>query len=173
MRSKLALLLLAGLVVLIATQYASAAKAKKGPLKKLSNMKHEISEKFANLAAKQLKRSVKVEDLRPPPKFMCITCPFLGVNPYATRRIPIGRTSFRRPSYRAPSYRRRRTSRFSSLRRRRYYWFERNSVFGSKYNSLHQLLFTLFSLKIHYFFQHCSPNLAQDRKKYMKTNHRT
>ena len=68
MRSKLALLLLAGLVVLIATQYASAAKAKKGTLKKLSNMKHEISEKFANLAAKQLKRSVKVEDLRPPPK---------------------------------------------------------------------------------------------------------
>jgi len=124
MRSKLALLLLAGLVVLIATQYASAAKAKKGPLKKLSNMKHEISEKFANLAAKQLKRSVKVEDLRPPPKFMCTTCPFLGVNPYATRRIPIGQTSFRRPSsYRAPSYRRRRTSRFSSLRRRRHFGF--------------------------------------------------
>jgi len=128
MRSKLALLLLAGLVVLIATQYASAAKAKKGPLKKLSNMKHEISEKFANLAAKQLKRSVKVEDLRPPPKFMCTTCPFIGpyigVNPYDSRRIPVGRTRTvvtEDPS----SYRT--NSRFSSQIRS-----QRNSIFGSK-----------------------------------------
>ena len=75
MRSKLALLLLAGLVVLIATEYASADPEKtenastKGPLKKLSNMKHEISEKFANQAAKKKnKTSVTVKDLRPAPK---------------------------------------------------------------------------------------------------------